>query len=32
MSKKYHINPDTLAMERVEQGFMYWLRRSGWYL
>ena len=32
MTKKYHINPDTLAMERVEQGFAYWLRRSGWYL
>ncbi len=32
MSKKYHINPETLAMERVEQGFMYWLRRSGWYM
>ena len=32
MTKKYHINPETLAMERVEQGFMYWLRRSGWYI
>jgi murein DD-endopeptidase MepM/ murein hydrolase activator NlpD len=32
MAKKYHINPDTLAMERVEQGFGYWLRRSGWYI
>ncbi len=32
MMKKYHINPDTLAMERVEHGFAYWLRRSGWYL
>ena len=32
MSKKYHINPDTLVLERVEQGFTYWLRRSGWYL
>lgn len=30
--KKYHINPETLAMERVEEGFQYWLRRSGWYL
>lgn len=29
---KYHINPDTLALERVEQGFFYWLRRGGWYL
>ena len=26
---KYHINPDTLAMERVEHGFKYWLKRSG---
>ena len=32
MTKKYHINPETLAMERVEQGFLYWLRRSGWYV
>lgn len=32
MKKKYQINPVTLAMERVEQGFIYWLRRSGWYL
>ena len=32
MSKKYHINPETLVLERVEQGFTYWLRRSGWYL
>ncbi len=30
--KKYHINPETLAMERVEQGFLYWLKRSGRYL
>ena len=27
--KKYHINPETLAMERVEQGFGYWLKRGG---
>lgn len=32
IKKKYQINPVTLAMERVESGFMYWLRRSGWYL
>ena len=32
LRKKYHINPDTLAMERVEQGFGYWLRRSGLYI
>lgn len=30
--KKYHINPETLALERVEQGVGYWLRRSGWYI
>ena len=30
--KKYHINPETLALERVEQGFVYWLSRSGWYI
>ena len=29
---RYQINPKTLAMERVEMGFRYWLRRSGWYL
>lgn len=29
---KYHINPETLALERIEQGFVYWLRRSGWYI
>ena len=29
---RYQINPKTLAMERVEMGFKYWLRRSGWYL
>lgn len=29
---KYHINPDTLALERIEHGVRYWLRRSGWYL
>lgn len=32
LKKKYQINPVTLAMERVEQGFLYWLRQSGWYL
>lgn len=30
--KKYHINPETLTLERVEQGFVYWLSRSGWYI
>lgn len=29
MKRKYHINPDTLAMERVEHGFVYWLKRGG---
>lgn len=32
MKKKYHINPETLALERIEYGLLYWLRRSGWYL
>lgn len=32
MKKKYHINPETLALERIEHGLLYWLRRSGWYL
>jgi len=30
--KQYHINPVTLAMERVEHGLSYWLKRSGYYL
>lgn len=30
--KKFRINPQTLAIERVEHGFMYWLRRSGLYI
>lgn len=30
--KKYRINPETLALERIEHGFVYWLRRSGWYI
>ena len=29
---KYKINPVTLAMERVEHGFRYWLRKTGYYL
>ena len=32
MKQKFRINPQTLAIERVEQGFMYWLRRSGIYI
>ena len=30
--KQYHINPETLALESVERGFTYWLRRSGGYI
>ena len=30
--KKYKINPDTLAMEQVENGFRYWLRQTGIYI
>lgn len=30
--KKYVINPDTLALEREQHGFSYWLQQSGWYL
>ncbi|MCQ2311538.1 MAG: M23 family metallopeptidase [Paludibacteraceae bacterium] len=30
--KQYHINPVTLAMERVEHDVTYWLKRSGFYL
>lgn len=29
---KYRINPETLAMERIEQGLIYWLKKSGGYL
>lgn len=29
---RYHINPDTLALERIERNFSYFLRRSGWYI
>lgn len=32
MKKKYVINPETLALEREQYGFKYWLQRSGWYL
>jgi len=31
-SKKYRINPETLQLERIEHGFMYWIRRSGRYI
>lgn len=30
--KKYHINPQTLAIERIEHGLRFWLRRSGSYI
>lgn len=30
--KKYKINPETLAMEQVEQGLGYWLRQTGIYI
>lgn len=30
--KQYHINPVTLAMERVEHDVFYWLKRSGFYI
>ena len=30
--KHYRINPETLQLEHVEYGILYWLRRSGWYL
>ncbi|MCQ2341853.1 MAG: M23 family metallopeptidase [Paludibacteraceae bacterium] len=30
--RQYHINPVTLALEHVEHGLLYWLKRSGYYL
>jgi murein DD-endopeptidase MepM/ murein hydrolase activator NlpD len=30
--KKYKINPETLAMEQVENGLRYWLRQTGIYV
>ncbi|MBQ3632964.1 MAG: M23 family metallopeptidase [Paludibacteraceae bacterium] len=30
--RHYLVNPDTLQLERIEHGFMYWLRRSGMYI
>lgn len=32
IKKKYRINPETLAIERVEHDIRYWLKRSGWNL
>lgn len=29
---KYRFNPETLAMERIEHGLRYWLKKSGGYL
>ena len=29
---KYRINPQTLALERIEHDFLFWLRRSGSYI
>lgn len=29
---KYRINPETLALERIEHGLIYWLKKSGGYL
>ncbi|MCQ2345861.1 MAG: M23 family metallopeptidase [Paludibacteraceae bacterium] len=29
---KYRINPETLALERIEQGLLYWLKKSGGYI
>lgn len=29
---KYRINPQTLALERIEHDFLFWLRRSGAYI
>lgn len=30
--KHYRINPETLELERIEHGIVYWLRRSGGYI
>lgn len=27
--RKYHFNPETLSMEQVERGFLYWFKRTG---
>ena len=32
MKKSYHINPETLQLERIEHGFRYWLSRTGIYI
>jgi murein DD-endopeptidase MepM/ murein hydrolase activator NlpD len=32
VKKKYKINPETLAMEQVENGLRYWLRQTGIYV
>lgn len=28
----YRINPQTLALERIERDVLYWLKRSGWHI
>ena len=32
LKHKYRINPDTLALERIEHGLLFWLKRSGQYI
>lgn len=32
MKHKYRINPETLALERIEHGIVFWLKRSGQYI
>ena len=32
MKHKYRINPETLALERIEHGILFWLKRSGQYI
>jgi len=32
MKRSYHINPETLQLERIEHGFRYWLQRTGIYI
>ena len=32
MKHKYRINPETLALERIEHGILLWLKRSGQYI
>ncbi len=32
MKHKYRINPETLALERIEHGIVFWLKKSGQYI